>query len=133
MDYVRSKLANFESKVYLPEDPGVVQLENFGTHVHSNGEVIFGVKVEGVMDKIRDDIPVDLISRLVFDLHEDSAATLERGVKLAPEAVEHLTALRAGARLAPHLDQRLGALAQVVAPVGGSRPQHAANRRWASM
>jgi len=77
MDYVRSKLANFESKVYLPEDPGVVQLENFGIHVHSNGEVIFGVKVEGVMDKIRDDIPVDLISRLVFDLHEDSAATLE--------------------------------------------------------
>lgn len=77
MDYVRSKMANFEGKVYLPEDPGVVQLENFGIHVHSNGEVIFGVQVESVMDKMRDDIPVDIIARLVFDLHEDSASTLE--------------------------------------------------------
>ena len=77
MDYVRSKMANFESKVYLPEDPGVVQVENFGIHVHSNGEVIFGVQVESVMDKMRDDIPVDIIARLVYDLHEDSASTLE--------------------------------------------------------
>ena len=76
MDYVRSTMANFESKVYLPEDPGVVQLENFGIHLHSNGEVIFGVKVESVMDKVKDHIPVDLIARLVFDLHEDSASTL---------------------------------------------------------
>lgn len=77
MDYVRSIMANFESKVYLPEDPGVVQLENFGIHVHANGEVIFGVRVESVMSHVRDKLPVDLIARLVFDLHEDSANTLE--------------------------------------------------------
>ena len=77
MDYVRSKMANFESKVYLPEDPGVVQLENFGIHVHANGEVIFGVRVESVMSYVKDNLPVDLIARLVFDLHEDSASTLE--------------------------------------------------------
>ena len=76
MDYVRSTMANFESKVYLPEDPGVVQLENFGIHLHSNGEVIFGVKVESVMNNVRDNIPIDLIARIVFDLHEDSASTL---------------------------------------------------------
>lgn len=76
MDYVRSTMANFESKVYLPEDPGVVQLENFGIHLHSNGEVIFGVKVESVMSNVRDNIPIDLIARIVFDLHEDSASTL---------------------------------------------------------
>lgn len=77
MDYIRSTMANFESKVYLPEDPGVLQLENFGIHVHANGEVIFGVKVESVMSHVRDHLPVDLIARLVFDLHEDSASTLE--------------------------------------------------------
>jgi len=76
MDYVRSTMANFESKVYLPEDPGVVQLENFGIHLHSNGEVIFGVKVESVMNNVRDNIPIDMIARIVFDLHEDSAGTL---------------------------------------------------------
>ena len=39
--------------------------------------MIFGVQVESVMDKMRDDIPVDIIARLVYDLHEDSASTLE--------------------------------------------------------
>lgn len=77
MDYVRSRLANFESKVYLPEDPGVVQVENFGIHLHANGQVVFGVIVDSVQSHVKDGIPVDLVARLVFDLHEDSSSTLE--------------------------------------------------------
>jgi hypothetical protein len=39
--------------------------------------VVFGVIVDSVQSHVKDGIPVDLVARLVFDLHEDSSSTLE--------------------------------------------------------
>jgi hypothetical protein len=36
---------NFEADIHFAEDEGIVQVENFGTHVRTDGFVLYGIKV----------------------------------------------------------------------------------------
>lgn len=71
------QFVNYEAHVYLPEDEGVMQFENFGVHMHADGDVVYGVDVDAVMQFEANHIPVDLLSRLKMDLHEDSTRIRE--------------------------------------------------------
>ena len=94
--------------VYCPKIHGVqLRLENFGIHLHSNGEVIFGVKVESVMNNVRDNIPIDLIARIVFDLR-GLCQHAELHIELAPasthgqsEGTQYVNEVRDENRAAP--------------------------------
>lgn len=70
-DFVR--FINFEAESHFPETPGIVQVEHFGMHLNSDGSLIYGVKVEAIMDRKGDDISVDHLSRLLVDIHQDSS------------------------------------------------------------
>lgn len=70
-DFVR--FINFEAESHFPETPGIVQIENFGMHLNSDGSLIYGIKVEAIMDRKGDDISVDHLSRLLVDIHQDSS------------------------------------------------------------
>ena len=52
---------------------GIIQIENFGIHLHCDGTVVYGMKIESVMDRIRDGISLDHLSRLIVDVHQDSS------------------------------------------------------------
>ena len=81
---------NFEADIRLPEPPGVVQVrshmgggsvrststnasvttvqvEMFGVSVNSSGSVFYGMQVEAIMDRIRDNLSLDHLSRLLVD------------------------------------------------------------------
>ncbi|CEG47274.1 uncharacterized protein PHALS_03920 [Plasmopara halstedii] len=70
-DFVR--FTNFEAESHFPETPGIVQIENFGMHLNSNGSLIYGIKVEAIMDRRGDDVAIDHLSRLLVDVHQDSS------------------------------------------------------------
>jgi len=73
-DFVR--FINFEAEINYPEEDGVVQVENFGMHLNVDGTIIYGIFVEAIMERKRDDISLDLLSRLLVDLHQDSSAIM---------------------------------------------------------
>jgi hypothetical protein len=50
-----------------------VQVENFGMHLSVDGTIIYGMLIEAIMDRQSDDISIDLLSRLLVDVHQDSS------------------------------------------------------------
>ena len=53
LDYSLTEYINVEADIFFPEDQGIVQIENFGIHLNSDGTICYGMKVEAVMDRIR--------------------------------------------------------------------------------
>jgi len=68
---------NLEADIYFPEDQGVIQIENFGVHIDADGTVLYGMLIEAVMDRIKDGVSLDHLSRLLVDIHQDSSRTVD--------------------------------------------------------
>jgi len=73
LDYSITEYVNLEADIYFPEDQGIVQIENFGIHLSSDGSVCYGMKLEAVLDRVRDCISLDHLARLLVDVHQDSS------------------------------------------------------------
>ncbi|KAL7683674.1 putative GroES-like superfamily, polyketide synthase, enoylreductase domain-containing protein [Plasmopara halstedii] len=73
LDYDPVRYINFEAEINFPEDDGIVQVENFGIHLNVDGTIFYGIKVDAILDKRADRISVDLLSRLLVDIHQDSS------------------------------------------------------------
>lgn len=54
----------------------VSQVENFGLHVNVDGSVLYGINVEAIMDRKDDDISLDMLSRMLVDVHQDSSSIM---------------------------------------------------------
>ena len=50
------------------------QIEVFGINFRENGAITYGIVVNGIADRIRNDISVDLLARLLSDVHEDTSS-----------------------------------------------------------
>ncbi|KAJ0397996.1 hypothetical protein P43SY_004057 [Pythium insidiosum] len=70
-DFVR--FINFEAESHFPETSGIVQVEHFGMHLNSDGSLIYGIKVEAILERQADDISIDHLARLLVDVHQDSS------------------------------------------------------------
>lgn len=70
-DFVR--FINFEAEIHYPEDEGIVQIENFGMHLNVDGTILYGIKIEAIMERKKDSISLDHLSRLLVDVHQDSS------------------------------------------------------------
>jgi len=68
---------NFEADIHFAEDEGIVQVENFGTHVRTDGFVLYGIKIEAIMDHGADNVSLDLLSRLLMDMQHDSTRIID--------------------------------------------------------
>lgn len=77
LDYDPVRFINFEAEINFPEDDGIVQVENFGIHLNVDGTIFYGIKVDAIMDKRADSISVDLLSRLLVDIHQDSSEIMD--------------------------------------------------------
>lgn len=76
LDFDEAGYVNFEAEVYFPSDEGVVQIENFGVHFGEDGLVAYGLRVDGVMDRVRINLSLDLLSRLMVDVNQDTSAVV---------------------------------------------------------
>ena len=68
-----AQYCNVEAEVEYPEAAGITQIESFGLRFAREGDLVCGMKIESVMTKILNDIPVDWLSRVVADLQVDSS------------------------------------------------------------
>jgi len=74
LDYTLTNHINFEAEIKFAEDSGVVQVETFGVSLNAEGTCFYGMQVEAVMDRIKDNISLDHLSRLLVDVQQDSSA-----------------------------------------------------------
>ena len=77
LDYKTARHVNCEAAIEYPEDDGVVQIENFGLNVRSNGGIVSGLRVDSIMDRVKDELPIDLLARLMVDVQLDSSTLLD--------------------------------------------------------
>ena len=77
LDYTLTKHLNFEADIHLPEEEGIVQVETFGVSINADGTVFYGMQLEAVMDRIKDNISLDHLSRLLVDVAHDSSTIVD--------------------------------------------------------
>ncbi|KAF1792364.1 Tetratricopeptide-like helical domain [Phytophthora cactorum] len=93
LDYTMTNHVNFEADIHFPEAPGVVQVETFGCSLTAAGSCLYGMQVEAIMDRIKDNISLDHLSRLLVDVHMDSSKIVDSiNLIIANEITPHLTA-----------------------------------------
>ena len=64
-----------KQKLIIQED-GIVQVENFGIHLNVDGTVLYGMKIEAILDRTEESVSVDHLARLLVDVHQDSSQIL---------------------------------------------------------
>jgi len=77
LDYSPTEHVNFEADIHYPEETDIIQVETFGVSVNSGGTNYYGMQVEAVMDRIKDNISVDHLSRLLVDVQQDSSKIID--------------------------------------------------------
>ena len=90
LDYNETYYVNFEAEVYFPIPPGVVQIESFGCHFSEAGLVAYGLHVDAIMDRVKDRVSLDLLSRLIIDVHEDTSRVVENLLSPSQRAMLNL-------------------------------------------
>ena len=77
LDYSATKHINFEAEIRIPEDTGILQVEAFGCSLNADGTMFYGLQVEAIMDRIKDNISLDTLSRLLVDVAIDSSTIVD--------------------------------------------------------
>jgi len=77
LDYTMTNHVNFEADIHFPEDDGVVQVETFGCSLNAHGSMFYGMQVEAILDRVKDQMSLDHLSRLLVDVHMDSSKIVD--------------------------------------------------------
>lgn len=78
LDYTLTNHINFEAEINFANDgDDIVQVETFGVSVNAEGTCFYGLQVEAVLDRIKDNISLDHLSRLLVDVQQDSSAIVD--------------------------------------------------------
>jgi len=77
LDYTLTNHINFEADINFAEEEGVIQVETFGCSLNAEGTCFYGMQIEAVMDRIKDNISLDHLSRLLVDVQQDSSAIVD--------------------------------------------------------
>jgi hypothetical protein len=76
LDYSTLDAVNFEAEIIYPEEEGIRQVEHLGIHISMDGTVYYGVRVEAILERLADDISLDLLCRMLVDIEQDSCVIL---------------------------------------------------------
>jgi len=77
LDYTQTNHINFEAEIRFREDPGIVQVETFGISMNAEGTCFYGMQLEAVMNRIKDNISLDHLSRILVDIQQDSSSIVD--------------------------------------------------------
>lgn len=77
VDIIEGQRCNLEAEIYFPEEEGIVQVENFGVHVHVSGCVFCGIRIEAIQERIKNHISLDSLSRVLVDMQQDSSRVMD--------------------------------------------------------
>ena len=77
LDYTLTNHINFEAEINFHQGSGVVQVETFGVSLNAEGTCFYGLQVEAVMDRIKDNVSLDHLSRLLVGVQLDSCVIVD--------------------------------------------------------
>ena len=77
LDWDAGNFLNLQTDVHFPEGDGIIQIEEFGTHLCVDGLVLTGVKLEAIMQRRADHISLDDLARVATDIYADSVSILQ--------------------------------------------------------
>mmetsp|Transcript_26207 Transcript_26207/g.32134 ORF Transcript_26207/g.32134 Transcript_26207/m.32134 type:complete len:845 (-) Transcript_26207:121-2655(-) len=77
LDYTLTNHINFEAEIRFAEDVGVVQVETFGISLNAEGTSFYGMQLEAVMERIKDNISLDHLARILVDVQQDSSSIVD--------------------------------------------------------
>jgi len=77
LDYTLTNHINFEAEINYRNHTGVVQVETFGVSLNAEGTCFYGMQVEAVMDRIKDNVSLDHLSRLLVGVQQDSCTIVD--------------------------------------------------------
>lgn len=78
LDYTLTNHINFEAAInFANSGEDTVQVETFGVSLNAEGTCFYGLQVEAVLDRIKDNISLDHLSRLLVDVQQDSSAIVD--------------------------------------------------------
>merc|ERR1711871_402604 len=77
LDYTLTNHINFEAEINLSEGDDIVQVETFGVSLNAEGTCFYGMQVEAVMDRIKDNISLDHLERLLVDVQQASSSIVD--------------------------------------------------------
>lgn len=78
LDYTLTNHINFEAEInFANSGDQIVQVETFGVSLNAEGTCFYGLQVEAVLDRIKDNISLDHLSRLLIDVQSDSSAIVD--------------------------------------------------------
>jgi WD repeat-containing protein 35 len=78
LDYTLTNHINFEAEInFATGGDNIVQVETFGVSLNAEGTCFYGLQVEAVMDRIKDNISLDHLSRLLVEVQADSSAIVD--------------------------------------------------------
>ena len=77
LDYTLTNHINLEAEIRFAESPGVVQVETFGISLNAEGTCFYGMQIEAAMEKIKDQISLDHLARILVDVQQDSSAIVD--------------------------------------------------------
>ena len=77
LDYSPTEHCNFEADIHFPEEGDIIQVETFGVSMNASGANYYGMQVEAVMDRIKDNISIDHLARLLVDVQQDSSEIVD--------------------------------------------------------
>jgi len=77
LDYSLTNHINFEADIHFPEAPGIVQVETFGCSMNAEGTCFYGMQIEAILDRIKDNMSLDHLARLLVDVHQDSSKIVD--------------------------------------------------------
>jgi hypothetical protein len=73
LDFNEIRFLNIEAQINFAEDEGIIQVEEFGMHFGVEGKVLYGMKMNAIQDRKADDMCIDLLARVLVDVHLDSS------------------------------------------------------------
>jgi len=76
LDFHLTRHINFEAEINYPEEEGIVQVECFGLHIRVDGTIVYGMHVEAILDRIKDNLSLDHLARVLVDIQQDSSTIL---------------------------------------------------------
>ena len=76
LDYTLTNHINFEAEINFANDGAEVASRDFWC-LNAEGTCFYGLQVEAVLDRIKDNISLDHLSRLLVDVQQDSSAIVD--------------------------------------------------------
>ena len=76
-DYKLASYVDFEAFCYLPEDPQIIQIEEFAVHLDFTGSIRYGLEILAVNERNQSKISLDHLPRVLVDILQDSTTIMD--------------------------------------------------------